>query len=286
MRLSELERPFICTSIAATTIKETVTAMKRAEYDGARAFEVHLPLLGFPDPAPLARLTDATAAPVYATCRRGAFYELLGADVTVDVSDDERAERLLAAVEAGCDGVDLELDAFDPTGGPDAFNPAAIDEYAADSDASLAEVTDDADAVDRQQEFVQAVHDRAADVMLSAHTYRHLEPADAVGIAERMTDRGADFCKIVGVDRDLDEALDTIEGHLHLNDADVAPYSLMAIGDPSRILRPLSPMLGSAWVFAQPDLRPDGFHSWPLVENVREVLRRVDWRSVHDPHYA
>jgi hypothetical protein len=31
-------------------------------------------------------------------------------------------------------------------------------------------------------------------------------------------------------------------------------------------------MFGSAWVFAQPELVPGGFHSWPLVENVREIL--------------
>jgi hypothetical protein len=60
----------------------------------------------------------------------------------------------------------------------------------------------------------------------------------------------------------MDEAIDTIRGHLRLNDADTAPYSLMAIGDPSRIVRPISPMLGAARVFAQPDLRPGGFHSW------------------------
>jgi hypothetical protein len=82
----------------------------------------------------------------------------------------------------------------------------------------------------------------------------------------------------------MEEALDTLRGHLRLNEADVVPYALMAIGDPSRIVRPIAPMFGSAWVFAQPELSPGGFHSWPLVENAREVLRRVDWRTAYDPH--
>lgn len=284
MRLSDLDRPFICSSLADQSIEETIVSIKRAEYEGARAFEVHLPLLDFPDPQAIEELTDATSAPMYATCRRGTFYELLGAQEVVDLSEEERTEKLLSAIDAGFDGVDIELDTFDPTGGPDAFTPEAIRAYAADSNAPLGEVSDDSEAIERQREFIDAVHERGADVVLSAHTYRHLEPVDALAIAERMTDRGADLCKIVGVDRDMEEALDTIRAHLRLNEADVAPYSLMAIGDPSRIVRPISPMLGSAWVFAQPELRPGGFHSWPLVENAREVLRRVDWRNAYDPH--
>ncbi|WP_192918468.1 type I 3-dehydroquinate dehydratase [Salinigranum salinum] len=284
MRLSDLEQPFIVTSLAETTIEETVATIKQAEYDGARAFEVHLPLVSFPDREDVERLTTSTAAPMYATCRREHFYDLLGADVPVELTDDQRTEALVDAVEAGFDGADFELDTFDPTGGPEAFTEAAITAHAADPDAEPAQITDDADAVARQREVVDRVHDAGGDVMLSAHTYTHLTPEDALGIAERATDRGADFAKIVGVDRDMDEALETLRAHLRLNEADVVPYGLMAIGDPSRIVRPIAPMFGSAWVFAQPELTPGGFHSWPLVENAREVLRRVDWRTAYTPH--
>lgn len=108
MRLSELERPFICTSLADGSVEETVTSIKRAEYQGARAFEVHLPLLDFPDPDSIEKITGATAAPMYATCRRGAFYELLGAGESVDLTDEERTDRLLRAVEVGFDGIDID----------------------------------------------------------------------------------------------------------------------------------------------------------------------------------
>ena len=285
MRLSDLERPFICTSVTEESVDETIASIKRAEYEGARAFEVHLPLVDFPDPETIRTITDVTAAPMYATCRRGTFYELLGANGTVDLTDEERTDRLLVAIESGFDGVDIELDVFDPTGGPERFTDESIREYAGDDSAPMAQVTDDPETIERQHEFAAAVHARDADVMFSAHTYRHLEPSDAVAVANRMTDRGADFCKIVGVDLDMEDALDTIEGHLMLNEADVSPYSLMTIGDPSRIVRPISPMLGSAWVFAQPDIHAGGFHSWPLVENAREILRRVDWRTAYNPHY-
>ena len=157
MKLSELERPFICTSLADTSIEETIVSIKRAEYEGARAFEVHLPLLDFPDPQTIEELTDATTAPMYATCRRGTFYELLGAQGAVDLTDEERAEKLVSAIDAGFDGVDVELDAFDPTGGPDVFTPEAIQAYAADSSAPVAEVSDDPEAIERQHEFIDEI---------------------------------------------------------------------------------------------------------------------------------
>lgn len=284
MQLSDLERPFICTSLAEQTIEETVAALKTAEYAGARAFEIHLPLLGFPDRDEIDRLTAATAAPMYATCRRGRFYELLGADEIVALEDSERVDALVEAVDAGFDGVDLELDTFDRTPGPESFSEDAIRAYAADESTGPAEVTDDEEAVERQRDAIDRVHRIGGEVILSAHTYTHLDPEDAIAVVSRITDRGADFAKIVGVDRSMDEALETLEVHLRLNEADTVPYALMTIGETSRITRPLAPMFGSAWVFAQPELTPGGFHSWPLVENAREVLRRVDWRTAYDPH--
>lgn len=284
MELADVPQPFICTSVVDDGLESAIRTIKTAEYQGAGAFEVHLPLLGFPDEAALERLTSATSCPIYATCRRESFYELLGADDIVTLSDEERTDRLVAAVEAGVAGIDLELDTFDRQPGPDSFTQDAIKAYATGPETDPAEVTDDPDAVAAQEAVVERVHDAGGDVVLSAHTYTHLSPAETVAIAERMTERGTDLCKIVGVDRTLEEGLETLQGHLRLNEADVAPYALMAIGDPSRIIRPMSLMFGSAWVFAQPELVPGGFHSWPLVDNAREILRRVDWRTVHTPH--
>ena len=284
MRLTDVPQPFICTSIVDEGIELTIRTMKTAEYQGADAFEVHLPLLGFPDQEGLNRLQFATSCPIYATCRRDSFYRLLGTNDVVSLTDRERTDRLVSAVESGLAGIDVELDAFDRTPGPSSFTERAIDEYASDPETGLAEVTDDPDAVAAQEALVDRVHDAGGDVVLSAHTCKHLAPETAVAIAERMTDRGADLCKLVGVDRTLEEGLDTLQAHLDLNESDCAPYALMAIGDPSRIVRPMSPMFGSAWVFAQPELVPGGFHSWPLVDNAREILRRVDWETVHRPH--
>lgn len=284
MSLSSLKRPFICTSLTETTIEESISAMKTAENAGARAFEIHLPLLNFPGQDDLLRLTSATGGTVYATCRREGFYELLGAKQTTSMSDDKRVAKLLDAVEAGIKGIDIELDTFSPTGGPEEFTSAAITKYADKEDPPACEVTDDEKAIERQQSVIESVHERGGEVILSSHTYTHLDENDCVGIATRMTERGADFGKIVGVDRSMDEALDTLTAHLRLNEADVLPYALMAIGTTSRITRPLSPMFGSAWVFAQPNFTPGGFHSWPLVEDAREILRRIDWRTAYDPH--
>lgn len=284
MLLTELERPFIVTSSSDRSIPALVRTIKQAEYDGARAFEVHLPLVGFPDTEVIRRITEVTPYPIYATCRRGRFYELLGVEDSFDFTEMERVELLVEAVEAGFDGVDIELDTFDPTSGPASFTTEGIAAYATDPDSEPAEITDNPDAVARQREVVEQIHDAGGDIMISCHTYTHLDPAATMAIGERIEARGADFAKIVGYDATMDDLLDTLAAQLRLNEEIDIPYALMAIGEVSRIHRPISPIFGAAWVFAQPELTPGGFHSWPLVENAREVLQRVDWRSAHNPH--
>jgi 3-dehydroquinate dehydratase len=279
--LSELNQPFIITSITATNLEEAVAMIKHAELEGAEAFEIHLPLLSFPDAETLSKLTKVTSAPMYATCRRGQFYNLLGYDVSVKLTDEQRTNALVDAVDAGINGIDFELDLFDPTEVPTAFTTEAIKNHASNPEIELAQITDNEIAVAKQKELCARVHDMGGEVILSAHTYTHIDPAEAVAIAERVTRRGGDFAKLVGVDRTMEDALETLEAHLRLNEAETVPYALMAIGEPSRIVRPIAPMFGSAWVFAQPQITPGGFHSWPTVENAREILRRVDWRGAY-----
>lgn len=61
MRLSDLERPFVCTSLTESTVEETVRALKTADYVGSRALEVHLPLLGLPNREGMGVLEDGDA---------------------------------------------------------------------------------------------------------------------------------------------------------------------------------------------------------------------------------
>jgi antitoxin (DNA-binding transcriptional repressor) of toxin-antitoxin stability system len=281
MKLSDLERPFVTASVTDPSIESAVATVKTAEMQGAKAFEVHLPLLDAD--GDLARLRDATRLPMYASCRRAAFYDLFDTEVSVG-NDSDRTSRLLDAVDAGFDGADIELDTFDPQPGPDPLTEAAVLDYAAAADTGPVEVTDDADAVVDQQEFVDDVAARGGETVLSSHAYTHLSPERAVALGEQIEIRGADFAKIVGLDRTMRELLDTLEAHLALTEALSMPYVLMSIGAPSHLGRPLTPMFGSAWVFAQTDYDPGGFHSWPLVENAQAVLSRVDWRTAHDPH--
>jgi len=151
----------------------------------------------------------------------------------------------VAAVEAGLDGIDMELDSFDCQPAPEPFSEDAITAHTADPEAEPAKISDDPETIAAQTDVIDRVHEAGGEVLLSTHTYTHLAPAETVAIAERMTERGADLCKIVEVDRSLAEGNETLQSHLRLNDADVGPYALMAIGKPSRIVRPLAPIFGS-----------------------------------------
>jgi len=284
--LSDLDRPFICCSVAEKGVDEAIRTIRLAALEGAHAFEVHLPMLGYPDRAELARLFESTTRPVYATCRRASFYGLLGLDESaldpIRRTDEERVDELLAAVNAGAAGVDVELDTFDPTPAPE--GPTATLARSDDEGIEPAEFTRDDRAVVRQQETVEAVHDQGAEVVLSCHPMVHISPEAAVDIGRTMEARGADLAKIVGVDRSLYDALDTFKANLRMDEAVDVPFNMMSMGDATRAARLAYPFFGSSWVFCQLTQTPGGFEAWPLVENAREVFRRTDWEPAWAAH--
>lgn len=275
-RIADVDAPFVWCPIVERDPAAVRATMRAAVLEGAAAFEIHLPMLDYPDAAALADLADATTRPVIATCRRAEFYTLVGYPAedldAIRRSDEGRVEALTDAVRAGFDGADFELDTF----GEGTVPPDDVGGIEARLAREAEEVTLDPEAVARQERAVEAIQDLGGEVLLSCHPGCHLAPEEAAAIAGLMADRGADLAKIVGVDESLAEVLDTLEANLRLRDALEIPFTMMSMGPPSRVGRPFYPFFGSSWVYCQVEHRPGGFEAWPTVENAREILRRVD----------
>lgn len=286
-RLSALESPFICCTVIDRSLEEAIRTIRLGALEGADAFEIHLPLLGYPPADELARVFDATTRPVYATSRRASFYPLVGlpeSEVeTIRRSDEDRIDELVDAVAAGAAGIDMELDSFDPQPGLD-FDGQRLLDHAVSEDATPAELTTDAEAIQRQEQVVDHVHELGGEVLFSCHPLKHLTPDEALEIAERMVDRGADLAKLVGVDPSFYHVLDTLEANLDLNRTLSIPFNMMSMGGPTRVGRLMYPFFGSDWIFCQVTHYPNGFEAWPLVEHAREVFRRVDWEPAREAH--
>ena len=100
-------------------------------------------------------------------------YRKAGEDGSVDES---LAEGLLTAAECGGTLIDIMGDLFcqDPL-----------------------QLTYDPRAVRRQEELIEAIHSKGAEVLISSHTYRFLPFSETVDMVKEQRRRGADVCKVV-----------------------------------------------------------------------------------------
>jgi hypothetical protein len=273
---TELEQPIVCAMISESTIDGGVSAMKHAEFDGADSFIVNLMGNGefglekqYLNRDDLGDLFGSSTLPSLAC-----YYRWHYGGEQVEETDEERMEILRMAVRAGAKAVDMVGDTFDPTPGPEEFSDAAT-EYSLDPESPPREVSADAEAIERQQAEIDAIHEIGGEVQMTAHTRVHLTPEQAVAIGKEFEDRGADMVKVVGVDTSWDDLLDTLEATVRLNRELDVPFLMMSHGEHGVLGRYMTPFLGSMLCFTQHEYPPGGFYFQPLTSNVRSVFDSV-----------
>lgn len=257
------------------TVASAVRTVRKGTRDGANAFELNLPRLGYPPPEGLVPIFQATDRPIFTSCRRAPFTDVYGPSPHLprEMPDDERMVRQLDALAYGSAGIDMELDTFDPHPAPVPGSPEML--TLSRSPGPPAEVTEQPAAIGRQRAIIDQVHTAGGEVVMSCHAARVLSRADAMRIAALMTSRGADLVKIVGVTRACEHVVDLLGTTLALKAVTHVPFSMMSVGGASRIGRFLGPMFGSSWAFGQARRSPGGFDQMPLVRELRAAFGAI-----------
>jgi hypothetical protein len=251
--------------------------MKLAEYDGADAFDLELQALE-PDcraPQALRTVFDQATRPLFTVYRR---YTLEGSSfVYAEADEDARMHAQLDLIDIGSMGFDMELDTFDPQPRPrvetDEFKRRMYDRA-----SPPCEISHDPGAVKRQMQLIEEAHRRGGEVLASSHALVRLTPEGAVAIGRLAEDRGADAVKIVQFcanDADVAEALAST---VRLKHELRIPFVLMAMGEYGKLVRAMSPLLGSMLVFARQDYTPGSFLDQPPVRAMRTLFSSVDFR--------
>ncbi len=275
MRLRALAAPFIVCVIYDDAVAAAARTVERGEQDGADAFELNLPRLGYPPAADLVPIFRATTRPIFTSCRRAPFTDVYGpgAHRPRTMPEDERMQRQIDALEHGSAGIDMELDTFDPHPAPPPGDPEIIER--ARRREAPAEVTENPEAVVRQRAIIERAHAASGDVIMSCHAARTLTADDAVRLGRLMQARGADLAKIVSVTPDERDALDLLRAHAEVRAAVTVPFTLMGVGAAARAARFVAALYGSAWAFGQVDRPAGGFDLMPLVRDLRAVFDAV-----------
>ena len=238
-RLNLTHPPLLAAAVRCADPAEAIAAIRSCALHGADMIDLHISCLNQTDDETLARVIGSSPRPVLA----------LNYNQTLDwrdagLSEDERAESLLRAVDAGAAGIDMQGYTFDL---PSKAAFHGDDHFSFTQGAPKEVVTDEA-IIEKQIALIERVHEKGAQVLLSCHTGCALSAEAVRDLALYLEKRGADVIKIVttaATRSDLFEAIHAMPLLLELH----TPVAYHANGAAGRLSRLINPLLGGAVAF-------------------------------------
>lgn len=214
-------RPPLVVSLSSETPEETVPVLRNALCGGADGFLIHLERFDpvHRDVESLKKLfSHADGLPIMSLNYRNG--------KNVGIPDEELTETQFAAIDAGAGCVDVMADLFDPM--PE-------------------QLTVNKTAVKKQLAYIDEIHKRGAQVLMSAHTsYKTTE--ELFYYMDTMCSRGADIAKISMKCTSDSEVTAAIQSTAALREHMTIPFLLICNGKYGRAHRVLAPLLGSCMV--------------------------------------
>ncbi len=265
MKLTSLKRPFICLVVSEASPKKTIGLIDAYE-EKVDAFEVNLAML---EEKTFGEIFASTNRPCLATNRRPSFMVFYGYRDCPPVTEEERALRLVKALDAGAAAIDCELDMFDEA--HQKVKPRYLsreERKYAESGSPPAELSKDRRFVAKQKEMARSAKSIGAEMVFSCHTQTVIDRRQGAMIISAMQRRGADLGKIVSLTFDAGDLVPFIDTAVALKTASTIPFNLMNVGSESILGRLLSVKLGSSWVYCRPDLGA-AFKGQPSIDQVK-----------------
>lgn len=252
--IANLTAPVLAGVVRETTTRGAIGQIKNCLYDGAGMIDLHMSCLEDSSVAELKKIIDSTSLPILALNYNNTFMWK-----NAGLSEEERVESFLRAVEAGADGVDIQSYTYDL---PSKQGFVGEDKYSFTKGNPKEIVTDKA-IIAKQSTLIEKVHAMGAEVLLSCHPRIPMKAAQVVDLALFLEDRNPDVIKIVTraeTEEDLVESFRTM--HL-LKKAIKTPITYHAAGKYGMLSRLINPVLGGHMAFCV-----DGFNAGSTMEQV------------------
>ncbi len=268
-----LPKPFIVGVINEKTPETAIAAMRNAGYDGADAYNIHISRLEarYLNNNDLSRTIRSTARPVCVLNYRNEQDPKTGPH-----TEDELADQLLMAVEAGAVAVDMPADTFDPVPVPSSSESDLSGRAFTHLDPKG--ITFSKAAVEKQMELIGKVHAMGAEVLISVHTNVSMDTGQAVSFAEEIQKRNPDMIKIVNTCNSYDQLAEAFKTVIELKKRLTAPFLYICQGEYGKLTRSVGPMLGSMLIYCVHEYKSGTLIHQPLIRAMRTVLDNVDWQ--------
>ena len=269
-KLSKISAPAIASVIRESMTSAAIAEIKNCMYDGADMIDLHLSCLETNDVDALRRIVNSTKLPILAlNYNRTVNWEDCGFD------EEERVDSFYRAIEAGVAGVDMQGYTFHA---PSKDGFCGEDKYSFTKGNPKEVVTDEA-IIAKQCEFIEYVHSKGAEVLLSCHPGIAMSSTQVIELALFLEKRNPDIIKIVTSAGNEDEMLESIKTMLLLKKEVKTPVSYHANGKFGGLTRVLNPALGGQIAFCvdrfsesstmeQLDLKT----AKTVIENIKKII--------------
>ena len=211
-------KPLLCMMIQEKTPDDIINKMLNGLYDGAEAFGIQLECLErqYRTEKVLREIfSEAKGCPIYVTSYRN--YESTG------MTDEECIDFLLLAAKSGATLCDIPADTYD-------LNEIGI--------------SYDEQAVRKQKEIANKLHEMGAEVLFSTHLPHFYDKDEVFKIAKAQQDRGTDIVKIVNFSDNEGELMENLNICAELKNQTNCEYLYLASGKDCRLLRQIGGRLG------------------------------------------
>lgn len=169
-----------------------------------------------------------------------------------DKPEEQYFDELLLALKCGATLIDMPGDSFSPA--PD-------------------QLTYDQQAIRKQIEFSQKVHDLGGELLISSHVPDFRSEDYVLGMAFEQKRRGADIAKIVTFSHDDEQLTDNLKTTVRLREALGIPFLFLSGGEKCRLHRLAGPLLGACMWLCVAYRAPITTPPQPLLSDVNEFVR-------------
>lgn len=239
-KLSAIPAPAVAGVIREQTTKAAIAEIKNCKLHGADMIDLHLSCLEDRRTEEIKKIVNSTGLPILAlNYNQHADWSAHG------FTEEERVQSFLDAVDAGVAGIDMQGYTFHA---PSKQGFCGEDKYSFTKDKPK-EVVTDPEVIQKQCAFIEEVHHRGAEVLLSCHPGVVMNTQQVVDLALFLEQRKPDIIKIVtkaNTQEDLEECIRTM---MVLKKEVKTPVSYHTNGKAGTLSRILNPVLGGQIAF-------------------------------------
>ena len=237
--------PFITEMVQVPTAKQAELKIRNAIADGATAIGFQMQVLEkqFRTEEILTSIFDvAEDKPIYFTNYRSG--------LNTGMCDDELMNGLFLGLKCGATLVDVMGDTFCP---------------------ALEELTTNEEAIKKQMQFIDEIHKKGGEVLMSSHVYEFRPAERVLEMAVEQQRRGADIVKIVTGANTQEEELKNLDICRLLKQELKVPFLFLSGGKYSYLHRTIGPALGVNMWLCFREYDETTYPGPPLLSNVLKI---------------